>query len=81
MPGTLALRRACRKLAAIEERLESTKEGTPEHQRLVQRSIELTNMLQASRSSRSAEIDAITDDMSDAELIARAIAILRELLI
>jgi hypothetical protein len=48
-PQTLHLRRACRWLANITERLEHVKDGTPEHQRLVDMWTHLTATLEASR--------------------------------
>jgi hypothetical protein len=81
-PDSLRLRRACRKLAAIEERLESTKEGTPEFARLVEHSAALHATLEASRPARLASlgIAAITDETTTEDLIARCTSILRALL-
>ena len=52
-PNTLQLRRACRWLANISERLEGVKDGTPEHQRLIAMWTELTATLEASRTARA----------------------------
>lgn len=76
-PDTLHLRRACRWLANITERLESVKDGTPEHQRLVAMWTELTATLEASRTTRQpANIDSLTHD----QLIERTTTMLRHLL-
>jgi hypothetical protein len=50
-PDTLHLRWACRWLANVTERLESVRDGTPEHQRLVEMWRSLTTTLEEARTS------------------------------
>jgi hypothetical protein len=78
-PSTLELRDACRYLANIKERLETTKDGTPEHQRLMTMWSELSVRLRASE--RASE--AIGDDLIDAtddQIIEKLLALLHPLL-
>ena len=79
-PDTLLLRRVCRKVANIEERLESVKEGTPEHQRLIAMSSELTAILEASRAREIRATDTDLAALTDDQLIERTTTILRSLL-
>jgi hypothetical protein len=79
-PTTLQGRRACRWLANIDERLETTREGTPEHQRLIAMWTELTATLEASRSSRETHESTNLESLTNDQLIEKATAILRRLL-
>ena len=70
-PDTLHLRRACRWLANITERLENIKDGTPEHQRLVAMWTELTATLEASRQARAAHT-TILEQLDPGAIVAKA---------
>ena len=76
-PDTLHLRRACRWLANVTERLETVKDGTPEHQRLIAMYTELVAALEASRTSHAPNS---LDEASDDELIRVTTNILKHLL-
>jgi hypothetical protein len=69
-PDTWYLRRACRWLANIDERLETVKDGTPEHTRLIGRWTELTSTLEASRSRQAPSINL--EDLDPDEVVAHA---------
>lgn len=77
-PRTLELRDACRFLANVKERLETTKDGTPEHQRLMamwsELSIQLRNASRAERDAVAA-IAVALEQLSTSELADRAEAL------
>ena len=67
-PDTLHLRRACRWLANITERLENVKDGTPEHQRLVAMYTELVTTLEAARAAQPLREPTNYDQLTIEEL-------------
>jgi hypothetical protein len=79
-PQTLELRDACRFLANVKERLETTRDGTPEHQRLMTLWAELSIQLRAAKpavTAPSIEVDIEDLDAMEAR-IGQYIADIRE---
>lgn len=74
-PITLELRDACRYIANVKERLETVRDGTPEHQRLMAMWTELSTLLRTARAVTPAQA-ATSVDMTDAQLEARAVRLL-----
>ena len=79
-PDSLRLRRACRYLANVDERLEHVKDGSPEHVRLLDKWASLTEILDASLSTRTSVADTDLASATTNELIERSTAIARHLI-
>jgi hypothetical protein len=79
-PATTVEKRTCEHLAFIYERLEKTKAGTADWQRLIQTSQTLVASLEDSRKARlAARDDRPLSDLSDAELEAHAASLLKNI--
>jgi hypothetical protein len=71
-PDTLQLRDACRWLANVRERLDTIREGTAEHDRLLANWTKLTATLEASRQARESHRMTNLEQLSPDEIVAKA---------